>query len=187
MPDRNGPAGVWRRALDGLYWLSGAAAALCLVGTCVLMLAQAGGRSLGTQVRGADDITAWLCAATAFFALAHTFKSGDFVRVGLFIDRFRGASRRRIEIAALSVSLAFVAYMAYWLAYKVYDSWLFNDMSQGILVIPIWIPQLSLPLGAIAFMIAVVDELAAVLRGRMPAYEVAAEERRARGDFSETV
>ena len=187
MPVGQGRTGGLRRALDGLYWLSGAAAALCLVGTCVLMLAQAGGRSLGTQVRGADDITAWLCAATAFFALAHTFKSGDFVRVGLFIDNLRGASRRRLEIVALSVSLAFVAYMAYWLGFKVYDSWAFNDMSQGILVVPLWIPQLSLPLGAIAFTIAIADELVAVLAGRTPAYEVAAEERRARGDFSETV
>ena len=35
------------------------------------MLAQVAGRESGMLLRGADDITAWLCAASAFLALAH--------------------------------------------------------------------------------------------------------------------
>src|SRR5262245_59031932 len=46
------------------------------------MLAQALGREIGVLVRGADDIVAWLCAASAFFALGHTFRHGELVRVG---------------------------------------------------------------------------------------------------------
>jgi hypothetical protein len=37
------------------------------------------------------------------------------------------------------------------------------------------------------FFVAVIDELVVVLRGAKPAYQVAEEERRAAGDFSETV
>jgi TRAP-type C4-dicarboxylate transport system permease small subunit len=77
--------------------------------------------------------------------------------------------------------------MAYWLGYKVYDSWAFNDLSQGILVVPLWIPQLSLPLGAVALALAIADELIAALGGSRPSYQVAAEERSARGDYSETL
>ena len=40
-------------------------------------------------------------------------------------------------------------------------------------------------IGVLIFLIAVLDELVAVLRGRKPAYQLAEEERRARGDFSE--
>ena len=57
-------------------------------------------------------------------------------------------------------------------------------------MIPIWIPQLSFLFGVFIFFIAVVDDLVAVLQGRTPAYQLAEEERRVRGehgDFSETL
>jgi hypothetical protein len=37
----------------------------------------------------------------------------------------------------------------------------------------------------VIFLVAVLDELVAVVRGEKPAYQVAEEERRAKGDFSE--
>ena len=62
-----------------------------------------------------------------------------------------------------------------------------GDMSGGLLVVPIWIPQSSFVLGAWLLFIAVVDELQIVLRGGQPTYVAAVEARRARGDFSEEV
>ncbi len=158
---------------------------MCLASIGVLMLLQALGREFGLLIRGADDITSWLCAASAFFALGHTFRHGELVRVGLFIDRLRGAKRRWAEVWALSVTALFVAYMA-WAATKfVWESWKFNEVAQGLIRIPIWIPQMSFVLGVLIFLVAVLDELATVLRGEKPAYQLADEERRARGDFSE--
>jgi len=58
-----------RRALDRLYDVSGALAAVCLAAICFLMLAQSFARELGLLLRGADDITGWLTAASAFLAL----------------------------------------------------------------------------------------------------------------------
>src|SRR5689334_19092219 len=102
-----------RRFLDRLYWASGAFAAICIAAICVLMLAQAAGREFGLLIRGADDITAWLCAASAFFALGHTFRHGELVRVGLFIEMLSPARRRVAEAVALSGTLVFSAYMAW--------------------------------------------------------------------------
>ena len=176
-----------RRALDLLYTASGAFAALCLAGIAVLMLAQAAGREFGLLIRGSDDIASWLCAASAFFALGHTFRHGELVRVGLFIDRLQGGARRAAEIWALGATLAVVGYMAYAVVKFVYESWKFNEIAQGLLQIPIWIPQTAFALGVLIFLVAVVDELVTVLRGRKPAYQLADEDRRARGDFSESV
>jgi TRAP-type C4-dicarboxylate transport system permease small subunit len=174
-----------RRALDRLYAASGALAAACLAAICVVMLAQALGRELGILVRGADDITAWLTAASAFFALGHTFRHGELVRVSLMVDRLGGRARRRAELAALSVALLFVGYMLWAVTKFVYESWQFAELAQGLIRIPIWIPQLSFVLGALIFFIAIADEWTTVLRGRKPAYQVAEESRRAAGDFSE--
>ncbi len=176
-----------RRALDLLYGASGALAALCLAGICVLMLAQALGREFGLLIRGADDITAWLCAASAFFALGHTFRHGELVRVGLWLDMLGARARWYAEIAALAITAAFVGYMVWAVTRFVYESWKFNEVAQNLIKIPIWIPQMSFALGVIIFFIAVLDEFVTVLRGEKPAYQRAEEQRRAAKDFSETV
>jgi TRAP-type C4-dicarboxylate transport system permease small subunit len=176
-----------RRALDLLYWASGALAAVCLAGICLLMLAQAAGREFGLLIRGADDITAWLCAASAFLALGHTFRHGELVRVGLWLGFLTPAARRLAELFALGITALFVGYMVWAVTGFVYESWKFKELAQGLLKVPIWIPQLSLAIGATIFFIAVLDELISVLRNQKPAYELAEEQRRAAKDFSEMV
>ena len=181
------PASRVRRALDALYLASGALAAIALAGTCVVMLAQVAGREFGVLLRGADDITAWLCAAAAFLALGHTFRRGELVRMTLAIDRLPPAARWNAEVFSLSVATAVAGYMVYAVTRFVYESWKFNEVAQGMLSAPIWIPQLGFAVGVAIFFVAIVDEFVAVLRRQTPAYQRAEDERRARGDFSETV
>lgn len=151
------------------------------------MLAQAGMRELGLLFRGADDIVAWLCAASAFLALGHTFRRGELVRIGIVIEHLPPRVRRPVALAALAVTVAFVGYMAYAVVRFVYESWKFHEVAQGLIQIPIWIPQMSFVLGALILFAAVLDELVVLARGGTPAYEAAEEERRVRKDFSETL
>ena len=176
-----------RRFLDRLYAASGALAAVCLASICALMLAQAFGREAGVLIRGADDIVSWLCAASAFLALGHTFRKGELVRVGLWLDMLGARTRWVAELFALGLSAVFVGYMLWAVVRFVYQSWQFHEVTQGLITLPIWIPQMSFVIGVVIFFVAVLDELVAVARHRKPAYQVAEEERRAAGDFSETV
>ena len=173
-----------RRFLDRLYLASGVLAAACLAGICALMLAQAFGRSAGILIRGADDIVAWLCAAAAFLALGHTFRHGELVRVGLWIHRLGARGRWIAELAALGLTAAFVAYMLYAAGRFVLESWQFKEVAQGLLPVPIWIPQMSFVLGVLIFFVAVLDELVLVVQKKKPTYQVAEEARIATGDFS---
>ena len=176
-----------RRFLDRLYLGAGVVAAIAMAGICVLMLAQAFGREVGVLIRGAEDIVAWLCAACAFLALGHTFRHGDLVRVGIFLDRLGTRARRVAELSALSITALFGAYMLWAVGKFVYESWQFKEVAQGLIRVPIWIPQLSLVVGIAIFLIAVLDELVTVLRKKKPAYQLAEEARAAAGDFSETL
>ena len=176
-----------RRFLDRLYAASGALAAVCLASICVVMLAQALGREFGVLVRGADDVVAWLCAASAFLALGHTFRRGELVRVGLLIDLLGARARRAVGLVALGIALLFVGYMVYAVLRFVYESWKFNEVAQGLIQSPIWIPQLSFAAGAIILFIALLDDFVAYAGGAKPAYEAAEEDRRARKDFSESL
>jgi TRAP-type C4-dicarboxylate transport system permease small subunit len=176
-----------RRFLDRLYDAAGAAAAVCLASIAAVMLAQAAMREFGYLFRGADDIVAWLCAACAFLALGHTFRRGELVRVGIVIDHLPPRVRRPVGIGALFIAVAFVAYMAYAVLLFVYQSWAFKEVAQGLIQIPIWIPQMSFVLGVLVLLVAVIDEFVVMLRGGRPAFEVAEEDRRARKDFSESL
>lgn len=176
-----------RRFLDRLYAASGALAAVCLASIAVVMLAQAGMREFGLLLRGADDIVAWLCAAAAFLALGHTFRRGELVRVGLLLEYLPPRPRRVLEIAALGVTLLFVGYMVYAIVSFVHDSWKFNEVAQGLIRIPIWIPQLSAVAGVVILFVAVLDDFVRLLGGGTPAYQAAEDERRVSKDFSESL
>jgi TRAP-type C4-dicarboxylate transport system permease small subunit len=173
-----------RKTLDSLYLAAAWAGALCVLSICTIMMAQAGLRLNGTLLRGADDVTAWLCAGAAFLPLAATFKRGELVRMGIFIDQFDDKTARWFELIALGVSGTFCCYMAYWLGFMVYESFIYNEKGQGLLPIPIWIPQFPVFLGALVLAIALVDEFLRVASGLVPTYVQQVRDRHAAGDYS---
>ena len=174
-----------RKLLDNLYDAAGYLAAFCVFAIFALMIAQTVMRETGMRSGGTDDLVAWFCAASAFLAFAHTFRYGDFVRVTLLIDNLGPRARRAQEAVSLAIAAIFTGYLAWWCAKYVFESWLYGEISTGLLVVPIWIPQLSFLVGSILLFVAVVDQLVAVLRGERPVYVTAMEERHARGDFTE--
>jgi TRAP-type C4-dicarboxylate transport system permease small subunit len=174
-----------RRTLDLLYQAAGALAALSVLAIFVLMIYASAGRAFGWRVGIINDLVSWLCAAAAFLAMAQAFRNGDFVRVTLLLEKMSPAARRVFEIVSLIVAVAAIGYLAWWAARFTYESYQFNDMAAGLLVVPMWIPQTTFVVGALLFFIAVVDELVLVLRGGKPSYVRLVEERHARGDFSE--
>ncbi len=160
-----------RRLLDGLYLLSGYLAGCFLLAIFVLMLALSGGRPIGINVVSGDDITSWCMASMAFLGLAHTFKAGEMIRVGLLTERLSGRTRWLTEIFALVLAALFIGYFAWHAVDLVLTSRRLNDMSTGVLVIPLWIPQLGFTAGLIILFIAIVDELVHVALGHKPRYE----------------
>jgi len=176
-----------RRFLDRLYYASGAIGAIFVLLICIIMVAQSILREFGVRTGASNDVVSWFCAAASFFAMAHAFKHGDFVRVTLLLDKVSPGVRRVLEIVSLVIGAISVGYLAYWANRFTYESYQFKEMAQGLLPIPIWIPQSSFAVGSILLFIAVIDELVIVLRGGKPSYVTAVEERHAKGDFSSEV
>jgi TRAP-type C4-dicarboxylate transport system permease small subunit len=176
-----------RRLLDRLYLWSGYLGALFIVGICVAMIGQSILRELGVRTGAVNDVVSWFCAAAAFFTMAHAFKHGDFVRVTLLLDSASPSNRKRLEWVSLVVGSIATGYLAWSACLFTYESWEFNDMAQGMLPMPLWIPQLSFAFGAVLLWVAVVDELLLVSRGETPTFVRAVEERHAKGDFSSDI
>lgn len=176
-----------RRFLDFLYDAAGILAAFFVFVIFAVMIGTSVFRMIGWRTGGFEDIVSWLTAAAAFFGMAHTFKHGDFVRVGLLLDNLPAKARRAFEIITLVIGAMFTGYLAWSVSSYVYESFKINDMAGGLIVIPIWIPQCSIVIGSTLFFVAMVDELILVLKGARPTYVTAVEERHAKGDFSEDV
>ncbi len=160
-----------RAVLDRLYLYSGYLAGLFLIAIFVLMMILSAGRPFGINIPAGDDFVAWCMAATAFLGLAHTFRHGEMIRVGLLIDRLHGRSKRIAEIVALVIGTGFTGFFAWHASVMTWQSFQFHDMSQGVIAIPLWIPQLGYSGGLVILFIAFIDELIHVLRGYPPRYE----------------
>jgi len=174
--------------LKRVFDLAAALAAGCIVLIFLIMIAAALGRVLGLRTGGADDIVSWLCAASAFLAMAHSFRRGDFVRMELIIGNLSVGKRRIVEFVALSIALLFCTWAAWWCTRSVIESWEFGDMANGLIAVPLWIPQCPVALGAALLALAVAEQWAlVVLDQRRPDYVTGVEERHAAGDFSSEV
>ncbi len=160
-----------RRLLDGLYLAAGYLAGAFLIAIFLLMMALSIGREIGVNVKSGDDFASWCMASMAFLGLAHTFKSGEMVRVGLLTERLTGKPKWAAEVFALVMAAIFTGYFAWQAVLMTYTSWLINDTSTGVVVVPLWIPQTGFTAGLVILFIAVFDELVHVLPGNKPRYE----------------
>jgi TRAP-type C4-dicarboxylate transport system permease small subunit len=160
-----------RAFLDGLYTFAGYLAGVFLIVIFLLMVCLSLGREVGLNIPAGDDFAAWSMAALAFLGLAYTFKSGEIIRVGLVLDKLQGRTRRGVELACLLISTALIGFFAWHALRMTYDSYRFNDMAQGVLAVPLWIPQLGYSVGLTILAIAFADELVRVGSGRAPSYE----------------
>jgi TRAP-type C4-dicarboxylate transport system permease small subunit len=160
-----------RVALDKLYLWSGYAAGFFLVAIFAIMMFMSVGREFDINIPAGDDFASWCMAAMAVLGLAHTFKRGEMIRVGIVVEKVTGKKRWAVEVIALSVATVFTLYFAWFAVRMTYDSFCFHDMSTGVISVPLWIPQLGYCAGLIILAIALIDEMINVLKGNKPSYE----------------
>ena len=76
-----------------------------------------------------------------------------------------------VVLHELGHGLGFTGFFAWHAVVMTWQSWLFNDTSQGVVVVPLWIPQLGYAGGLVILALAMLDELVHVGRGEAPRYE----------------
>lgn len=174
-----------RRILDGLYAAALALSCLCMVVIAVLVLAQIGGRVLdrvlvtagvnpvGFSVPSLTSFGGFLFVASASLALPATLRAGGHVRVTLLAGLGGPVLRRALASLVLLAALALASFAAWHLGAQALDSWRFNSVSFGIVRVPLWIPQGVMTAGFGLLVVAVADELLAILRGQEPGYQQA--------------
>jgi len=162
-----------RKTLEWFYSGSGVLAGVFLVLIAALSLAQICGRLLGFDAYSFDDFAGFCMAASSFLGLAHTYRRNEHIRVALVVDRFSGGTRRVLETLCLTASAFLIGFFAWYAIDMAWTSHVINDVSQGLIPVPLWLPQSGMALGLLIMAIALLDDLATVLARGMPSYLVA--------------
>ncbi|RDL45205.1 TRAP transporter small permease [Marinomonas piezotolerans] len=147
------------KALDWLYRVSGALAALCLIGMTLCVISSIVSRLLGLYVPGTTEIAGYLMAAANCLALAYTFRGKAHIQVTLFIEKMAVKNQRFFAFFSLFITAIVTIYLAYYMSRLAYFSWDFHEVSDGSIAFPLWIPQSIVALGTIFFAISVVHSL----------------------------
>ncbi len=83
----------------------------------------------------------------------------------LLLNSLKPAAGRKLDIFALAVGCLLASAFAFFSIKLTYDSWQFNDISTSNDATPLWIPQLSMAVGTVLFLVALIDELIRRSRG----------------------
>jgi TRAP-type C4-dicarboxylate transport system permease small subunit len=174
-----------RRILDTLYQAALYASALCLVAIALMVGVQLAGRLLdGTlallalprtdfNILSLNEICGFLLAAASFLALAGTLKAGAHIRVTMALGLFSEPIRRGIELWAFGFATVASGYMTWQLISFAWVSLRFHEVSNGVIRVPLALPQSAMALGALMLTVALLDELVVVLRGGRPTFRKA--------------
>lgn len=162
------------RLIDRLFLLCGGLAAVFLALICVLVLAQIVGRLIGWAVPSLDEFAGYCLSASTFLALGYALRRDAHIRVTLLLDRLAPGPRRAMETLCTLAGLGLAGFMTYFVGEMVYWSITFGDLTQGIVPIPLWIPQMGMLTGTAVLTLAFLVDAVLLLTGRTPVHVVAA-------------
>jgi TRAP-type C4-dicarboxylate transport system permease small subunit len=155
-----------RRTLDALYDGCAALGAIFMIALLVMVLLSIVSREIGFNVPGIDAYAGYMMAAAGFLAMAHTLKKGEHIRVTLLLGALKGGAKHGLELWALFAATLLALLSAAYSTKLAWQSYTFHDISTSNDATPLWIPQLSMAIGAIVLAIAFIDEFVLELRGQ---------------------
>lgn len=165
-----------RRALDALYAASMYLAGTCLVGVFVAVLSTVVGRFADFNPVGSDAYAGYLMAAASFLALGGTLRRCEHIRVSLALGAAAGPLKKALEYWCYAVGVVVSSALAWFSWRLVWQSRMFEEISQASDATPLWLPQISMAIGCTVFAVAMVDLMVSYLLGKsieLPADEPA--------------
>ncbi|MCK0744316.1 TRAP transporter small permease [Chromohalobacter nigrandesensis] len=162
--------------LDRLYRLGAWGAAACMLAICAIvtfqvllrcldaLLAAVGSAPLGLEIPGVSEMAAYLLVGATFLSMAYTFTHHAHIRVTLVISRLPPRARVWVETLCLLLTMALSMLLTWELVGLVRESINYEDVSSGLLSIPLWIPQSVLVVGIALMCLALIETLIGTLR-----------------------
>lgn len=146
-----------RRLLDRIYQLSGSFAAFFLACIGLAVIYDLGGQYFGYLPQSADEIAGYCMGASAFLGLPYAMSTNQHLRVSLFVGVLSANLQTAVNIVALFIAICLSGFFAYYSVSHWLLSLQFDQLSLGLLPIPLWLPKSAMALGSCLFTISIMD------------------------------
>ncbi|MEP1766550.1 MAG: TRAP transporter small permease [Sulfitobacter sp.] len=164
------------RFLQKIYDLCGMVAGGLILCICLLISAQiclnAFGRFapgiLPSTIPSYADFSGFMLAGATFLAMAHTLRAGGHIRVNLVVSRLPQKTQFFAELFVLIIATSLIGYATYFMGSLVVESVHYGDVSNGIVPVPLWIPQSVAAFGIGLLLVSVIHTLFELLAARAP-------------------
>lgn len=107
----------------------------------------------------AGETCEFLLALIIFAGLAYTFQRGGHIRIDLITRRLPSRFRYRMRMATFGTAIIYLIILTWQISLFIKECYSFNRAST-VLLFPIWIPQLSMLIGALALLLVVLLAIA---------------------------
>ncbi len=177
-----------RKFLDGLYIFCGVLSATLIVLICGIVFLQVlfnlivktygyfSGTGISLSISSYGKIAGYMLASASFLALPYTFHRGGHIRMTLLHQSVGPKTRYIFDIISVLFAAIVAVYLTYDLSKLTWDSYQFNDLSEGIVKIPIWIPQLAMTFGMTTLAVSLVDAFYSLLFQGSAAFSTSGDE-----------
>ena len=138
-------------------------AAMVLIGYAVFMR-----YLLNQPLPWVDELVGYLLVASIMLAAADTLLKGEHIAVDILTDRLRPRGRRVVLLGGLLAVAASAVLLIVEGADMVGFSRMVGLRSNGYLAVPMWLPQLMVPIGAVLMLLAAAVAWIDAWRGDVP-------------------
>jgi TRAP-type C4-dicarboxylate transport system permease small subunit len=157
------------RIIAALAALGVALAAIALIASMFLIAYSVVMRYfLNTPVTWVDELVGYLLVATVMLAAADALREGEHIAVDIVTERLGARGKRITALAGLFAVALAAALLTVEGADMVEFSRMVGLLSNSTMAVPMWIPQLAVPIGAALLGAAAVVAFFLALRGEAP-------------------
>lgn len=136
-----------------------------LVAMVLLIFGQVIGRYiLGSSPSWTEELARYIHIFQVWIGASYAVKLREHIRVGAFIERFGGVSRKILETVSIIIWFAISLFLAVYGTELVLTS-LQNGQVTPAMQLPMWIPFIAIPLGGAGMAIRLVIQVIKVWQG----------------------
>jgi TRAP-type C4-dicarboxylate transport system permease small subunit len=165
-----------RSALSACIKLFNIMACVLLLAMVVVMFLAIVMRQFGVLIPGSEEIATFSMVGVAFLGLPGVYTAGMHVRVETLYSRLAAPRQKALDIWCLAVAIAVCLVFAYFTGLLAWDSYRLGDAAFGLLAIPLWIPQLPMPLGLGLLILVMLDDIVRLVNGEKASFLLNAKE-----------
>ncbi|MCP4021525.1 MAG: TRAP transporter small permease [Desulfobacteraceae bacterium] len=155
---------LFKDFIDGASFSGGVIASFCLLFIALAISYEALMRYVfGAPTIWVKEVSVYLCIAIGFLGAAWALKTESHFSITIVVDLLKPQKQRILKIITHTMGILYSCVFIYKGVTMVIFSYQIEDISSGLLEVPLWIPEILLPCGglllALQFFKKLVEEI----------------------------